>query len=149
MNPDQLDPAEALALAGRSRARLAGRRLSPAWYAPVYGLGVGLFVAAPGFPDRLIPLACFMGLAVTGLAYWAWSATTGLAVSGFRAGRTAPVAVGLVVFLLLVSGAGLLLQRSAGIGWAPLAAGAIAALGAAYGSRRWDRAWLADVRDGV
>jgi len=146
MTPDPVDPAEALRLAHQSRARLAGRDLSPWWYAPVYGLGVGLLVAAPGFPGRLMPLAYAAGIGVVALAYFAWSQATGLSVFGFRGGRTLPVAVGLVTFLVVVSLGGLLLQRLAGIGWAPLAAGVVAGLGAAVGSRLWDRAWIAELR---
>jgi len=146
MNPEPIDPTQALNLAQQSRSRLAQRELSPWWYAPVYGLGVGVIVASPGVRAQLIPLATFVGLAITLGAYAAWSRRTGVSVSSFREGRTRLIAVALLAFVLLCSGLGLLWKHEGGVAWAPLAAGVVAGLGAAVGSRLWDRAWLAELR---
>ena len=142
------DPAEALEIAGRARAGLAERDLSPWWYAPVYGAGVGIAMSSFGLRPGLSSLAAIAGLALVVGAYVVWSRRTGVSVHGFRAGRPGWIAVGLVVFLLAVSGAGLWLKHQQGLDWAPFAAAAVAAVGAAIGSRLWDAAWLADLRAG-
>jgi hypothetical protein len=148
MNPDPIDAAEALRLADRSRAKLADRELSPWWYAPLYGLGLGGFVASPGLRDQLVPLAMGVSLILLGAIYAAWSRGTGVTVSNWRAGRTLPISLAVLALVLLASGAGLWLKHEAGVAWAPLAAGVFAGLAGAVGSRLWDAAWLADIRDG-
>ena len=148
MNPDQLDPSEALALAGRSRARLAERNLSPWWYAPLYGLGLGGLVASPGLRSQLVPLATGLSIILLLGVYAVWSRRTGVGISSWRAGRTLPISIALIILVLAASGAGLWFKHEAGVAWAPLAAGAFAAVAGAIGSRLWDAAWLADIREG-
>jgi hypothetical protein len=148
MNPDQLDPAEALALAGRSGDGLARRAASPWWYGPLYGLGMGVLVASPGFRSQLVPLGTALGLAIVFGAYAVWSRQSGLSVNGFRAGRTRIIALALLAVVLGLSGLGLWFKTAHDLDWAPFAAGVAAALAAWIGSRAWDAAWRADLREG-
>ncbi|HEX8568927.1 MAG TPA: hypothetical protein VF699_03260 [Caulobacteraceae bacterium] len=148
MTDQDIDPAEALEIAGRARAGLAERNLSPWWYAPVYGAGVGVSMSSFGLTGFSSAAAAVGGLAVVLSAYAVWSRSTGVSVHGFRAGKPGWIAAGLVLFLLGVSAAGLWLRARYGYDWAPFAAAAVAAAGAAIGSRLWDAAWLAQLRAG-
>jgi hypothetical protein len=140
MEPE-LDPAEALALAKGARARLAARAATPAWYAPLYGLGCGGLVAGGGMrpPWSLIVIA--VSLAWVFLLYGRWQRKSGLAVGGYRKGRTRTIALALVVALLGLTLAGFALRERMGFIWAPIVCGAVAAAIAAFASAAWDRAW--------
>jgi hypothetical protein len=134
---DELNPAEALALARGARERVAARAAaSPGWYAPLYGLCCGAIVAV--IAASLVAVA---------LLYRRWSQLTGLSVSGYRKGWTRAIAIGLVVMLTGLMVAGLGLREEMGLAWAPFACGAVAAIFAGLGSALWDRAWRAQMTD--
>jgi len=147
MPEQQLDPGEALALARAARARLAGRDLSPWWYAPLYGLAVGGMVASAAGPSRYAAgVVVFLMAAV--VLYKVWARRTGVSVYGYRKGQTRTIAL-VMVAAVLVTGWASILLRLQGYAWAPLAGGAGAAMIAGVGSRLWDRAWRADIERGV
>lgn len=139
---NELDPTEALALARGARERVAARAAaSPGWYAPLYGLCCGGLVAGGGLAQPLGILLVGASLLAVALLYQRWQQLTGLGVHGYRKGRTRTIAVALVVVLIVLMVAGLVLRERFALGWAPLAAGAVAAILAAWGSHSWDRAW--------
>lgn len=145
---EELDPREALALAERTRERMAARATTPAWYAPLYGLGCGLFVTGGGLPQPLgMGLVAAGGLLVA-LLYMRWTQSSGLSVNGYRAGATRLIAIALVVALVALLLAGLALREELGLLWAPVACGLAGGLLAAFASAAWDRAWRAQIRRG-
>lgn len=143
------DPSEALKIADATRERLAARAGTPPWYAPLYGLGVGGMVASFALP---MPLAlvgstlCLLG--ITGL-YSVWTSRSGLSVNGYRKGRTLPITLGLMAVASLLFAVALLLRDVEGYRWVPLACGAVLAIVATLASRAWDRAWRAEIREGL
>jgi hypothetical protein len=144
MTQDQLEPADALALTQASRRRLTERELSPWWYAPLYGLGIGVMVGSLTAPKPW-PLLFAPALIGLVLLYRFWAVRTGLSATGIRSGRTLWVTLGLVAVLLGLSFGGLRL-RDAGYEWGFLATGVACALAAAAGSKLWDRVWIAELR---
>lgn len=144
---NQLDPTDALALAKGARERVAMRAsASPVWYAPLYGLLCGALVMGGGLERPVgiaIVLVSIVGL---GLLYRIWTNISGLSVNGYRSGRTRTIAILLGAALVLLMLAGLIARTRLGLGWAPVAAGAVAAVVAAFASHAWDRAWLAELR---
>ena len=149
MTDQQVDPAEALALARNARSNLAELPLCPKWYAPVFGAGTGGVIASLALeqPWSFVAMgACFVGIAA---AYQLWSRRTGLRVHGYRRGRTRTVAVGLVLTLWALIALTLWMKLELDLAWAPLAGGLLAAAVAAAGSRMWDAAWRAQLTNGA
>ena len=151
---EELDPRAALALAERTRERMAERAAAvPGWYAPLYGLGCGVLVAGgamlagEGLPRTLGSLLVAVSLLGVAFLYRHWQKTTGLSVNGYRAGATRWIAICLAAALVGLMLAGMLLSER-GLVWAPVACGAAAALIAAFASAAWDRAWQAQIRRG-
>jgi quinol-cytochrome oxidoreductase complex cytochrome b subunit len=142
----ELDPAEALALAQSARERVAARAAaSPGWYAPFYGLCCGGIVAGGGLKQPFGILLVGISLIAVALLYRHWQNKTGLSVNGYRRGWTRVVAIALAAMMVGLTLAGLGLREEFGLGWAPLACGAVAAVAAALGSIVWDRAWRAQM----
>ncbi|MEA3011626.1 MAG: hypothetical protein QOD42_171 [Sphingomonadales bacterium] len=146
---DELDPAEALALAKGARDRVAARAGTPAWYAPLYGLCCGGLVAGAGMKQPLGLAIIGVSLAAVLLLYRTWQQQSGLSVSGYRKGRTRTIALALAALLVMLALGGFELSTRFGILWAPYACGAAAALTGALASLAWDRAWLAELAGDV
>jgi hypothetical protein len=143
--PDEFDPTEALAMVRDARARIVARNPSPPWYAPLYGLLCGGIVAGGGLAQPfglLLVGGSLLGLA---LLYRTWCDRAGISVNGYRAGRTRVIAILFAVLLVAMMLAGLALRIERGLGWAPLALGALTVPIAAFASLAWDKAWRADV----
>lgn len=148
MTQDQIDPAEALALAKGTRERMAARAYIPAWCAPIYGLLCGILVAGGGTVQPFGILMVAMSILGLGFLYRSWSDRAGLSVNGYRAGRTRLIAIGLAICLCVLMLAGLALNRLSGLVWAPFACGAVAAVVSYVASAAWDRAWKAQLEQG-
>lgn len=146
---EQLNPAEAVALARGARERVAARAAaSPGWYAPIYGLCCGAIVAGGGMKQPLGIALIAVGTVSVCLLYRHWQDKTGLSVNGYRKGWTRVIALALVVMMIGLMLAGLALRTELGLAWAPFACGGVAAILAAWGSKLWDRAWRAQITDG-
>jgi ascorbate-specific PTS system EIIC-type component UlaA len=145
---EELDPRAALALAEGIRERMAARATTPAWYAPLYGLFSGLFVAGVGLPQPLGIVIIAFALVALGLLYYRWTQLSGLIVTGYRAGATRAIAAALTFALVGLALASLALRVRLGLVWGPLVCGLVAGLIAAFASAAWDRAWRADIRRG-
>lgn len=145
---EELDPRAALALAERTREQMAQRAATPAWYAPLYGVGCGVMVAGGGLPQPGGGILVGLGTIFIALLYVRWTQRSGLAVNGYRAGATRVIAVGLAAALLALLLAGLALREAMGLVWAPVLCGVVAALVAAFASAAWDKAWQAQIRRG-
>jgi len=145
---EELDPGAALALAERTRERMAARAATPAWYAPLYGLGCGLLVAGGGLPQPWGLSLVAAGILLVVRLYMRWTQSSGLSVNGYRAGTTRVIAMGLAAALAALLLAGLALREKLGLVWAPIACGIVAALIAAFASAAWDKAWQAQIRRG-
>ena len=145
---EELDPRAALALAERTRENMAQRAATPAWYAPLYGLGCGLIVAGGGLPQPWGMLLVAGGILFVALLYLRWTQSSGLSVNGYRAGATRVIAVGLAVAMVALTLAGLALREKLGLVWAPIFCGVLGALIAALASAAWDKAWQAQIRRG-
>ena len=145
---EELDPRAALALAERTRERMAGRAATPAWYAPLYGIGCGLIVAGGGLPQPWGLLLVTLGIVSVTLLYLRWTQSSGLSVNGYRAGVTRVIAVALAFALVALLLAGLVLREKMGMVWAPVFCGLLGAFVAAFASAAWDKAWQAQIRRG-
>lgn len=148
MTDQPLDPSTALADARRVRHAAALRGADSGWYAPVLGLCLGGMIAAIALPPFLIPLAAAVCVSVAGANYRAWSLRTGLSVTNFQGRRTTLVSLGIIGVYLAAAAAAYVLRFRLGYAWAPLPLGALTGVLTALGSRLWDRAWLAETREG-
>jgi hypothetical protein len=138
---EQFDPDEALAVVRDARERLAANNAPPSWYAPIYGVLCGGVVAGGGLAQPFGILLVGVSIAGLGILYRTWSEAAGISLNGYRPGRTRTIAIGLAVLLVAMMLGGLVLRVEAGLGWAPLALGAVAMPIAALASSLWDRAW--------
>ena len=145
---EELDPRAALALAERTRERMARRAATPGWYAPLYGLGCGLIITGGGLPQPWGLSLVTVGIVSVSLLYLRWTQSSGLSVNGYRAGTTRVIALGLAVAMVALMFAGLLLRAELGLVWAPVLCGVLGALVAAFASAAWDKAWQAQIRRG-
>ena len=145
---EELDPPAALALAERTRERMAGRAATPFWYAPLYGIGCGLIVAGGGLPQPWGMLLVGIGILSVALLYMRWTQSSGLSVNGYRAGVTRVIAVALAFALIALLLAGFVLRERTGLVWAPIFCGILGAFIAAFASAAWDKAWQAQIRRG-
>jgi hypothetical protein len=145
---DNLDPAEALAIARGARERLVARAATPVWYPPLFGLCCGGLVAGGGMEQPLGLALIAVSIVSVVLLNGHWQRISGLSVSGYRKGWTRVIALALVVMLVALVAAGLGLREAFGLAWAPFACGAVAAVAAALGSILWDRAWRGQMTDG-
>ncbi|MDG2528118.1 hypothetical protein [Caulobacter endophyticus] len=147
-----IDPAEAVHMLAKVKAvstDLARRARAPIWYHPALGLLMGGLVAVQGqaFPLMIgYYLAFLLGLALLVRAY---KRHTGMWVSGYRAGRTRWVAVGLAVLTALSILLSAWLARDHALAAAPFVIGAIAASAVTIGGFVWEAAFRRDLRDGV
>lgn len=144
MEPE-LKPEDALALAARTRASLAQRAGTPAWYAPGYGLGCGATVASLALPDGWIPFGMIVALVWTLGLYLLWQRLSGLSVSGYRSGSTRRVTLWLLAAYMLAFGLAAWLRGGPAPLWGPIACGMVFGLFAGWASAAWDRAWRRDM----
>jgi hypothetical protein len=141
------DPTPRLALeqAALARATLADRARAPRWYHPALGLMVGGLIAAQAAPTSVslavLPIFC-VGLVFLTQAY---QRHTGMWISGMRKGRTRWVALATAGIGMALMLGGIWLQRGLGIGWAPLAAGLVAAVLVTAAGFVWEAAYRADL----
>ena len=145
---EELDPRAALALAERTRERMAERAATPIWYAPLYGICCGLIVAGGGLPQPWGGLIVAVGTVSVALLYRRWTQSSGLTVYGYRAGTTRVIAIGLAIAMVALMLAGLALRTQTGLVWAPIVCGFAGALVAAFASVAWDKAWQKQIRRG-
>jgi hypothetical protein len=143
----EFDPRDALAAASGARQRLAARAVSPWWYAPLYGLGVGGMVASFALPGPLAIIGIVASTALVVTIYTVWKAKTGLGVSGYRRGRTLPLTLLFVAVLLVLMIVAVRFGQERGEPEVALACGAIAGVIAALASHAWDRIWRAEMRE--
>lgn len=141
----EFDPKEALAMAAQTRARLAARAGTPAWYAPGYGLGCGSTVVSLALPDSWIPAGMVLALVWTVGLYLLWQRISGLSVSGYRAGSTRRVTAWLLVAYMLAFAVAAGLRSGPAPVWGPILCGVALGLFAAWASAAWDRAWRRDM----
>ena len=73
MSQDQIDPAEALAMARQARTRIVAHAYIPGWYAPLYGLLCGGIVAGGGLGQPLGIVMVGVCVALLGALYRTWS----------------------------------------------------------------------------
>ena len=142
------DPARMLAEVEAARAELARRAVAPLWYHPALGLLTGGLVAVQGTQLSFVGAyyaAFSIGLVMLVAAY---RKRTGLWINGYRPGRTRVVAIGLAVTVALIMVGVLWLQRTAGIAWAPLLGGGIAAVIVTIGGFVWEAAFRRDLAEG-
>lgn len=131
-----------------ANADLARRAKAPLWYHPALGLLVGALIAVQGQPTSI--LLVFYAAYIAGLALLvrAYKRHTGLWVSGYRAGRTRWVALGLATLTMIGGVIAVWLLRERGLTAAPLIFGAIVAVIVTVGGFVWEAAFRADLRDG-
>jgi len=138
---DQNRAAEALAAMDRSRARLAtAADVSPLRHL-AFALVIGGWIATPALaqPWRAMAMA---GLFVSVPLMVLWDRRrTGTFVNGYRAGRTLPVTIAMVVAALGLLIASVRLANTGAGPTASIALAAIAVAGVYAGSRWWSRVY--------
>lgn len=136
---------EPLELIAETNRKMAERAKAPAWYHPLLGAITGGILAAQPLPP--VGLFGVYALCIVGMVFLVGSyrRKTGMWVSGYRAGRTRWVAVGLAtVYGALFIGT-LAYQRETGsdalFPWAGLAAAIIVTIG----GHLWEKAYRIDL----
>lgn len=142
------DALRMLAEVEAANADLAKRAKAPLWYHPALGLLIGALIAVQGQPTPI--LLAFYAAYIAGLALLvrAYKRHTGLWISGYRAGRTRWVALGLAALTTIGGVIAVWLLRERGLTSAPLVFGAIVAVIVTIGGVVWEAAFRADLRDG-
>ena len=137
MSDPELDPAEALALAGRARRRTVQRGLLW-WYYPVVGLIVAGMTASLALPNPVIGTT--VGVLAIVATLTVWQQRTGL--GPIRHTRRT-LAVVIPVAMLLMAGFLIVFElwHRGGVEWAPLAGAPVLGLLAGFGSWMVDRTW--------
>lgn len=140
---------EALAAIGGARSSAADRLVTPWWYHVVLGLLVAGFVLIYAFgnvPVVIIGIvAYFAGL---GILVGVYKNTTGVWISGFRAGAATPWTYGLVGVYAACMIAVILLARLASLDWVAWVAVPVLIVATVVIGRRFDAALRADLRSG-
>ena len=129
-----------------ANADLAGRAKAPVWYHPVLGLLIGGLIAVQ---SQSIPVMLgFYVVYIAGLALLvrAYKRHTGLWISGYKAGRTRWVAIGLAALVSVGWLISTWLVRERGLTLAPLVFGTIIAVIVTIGGFVWEAAFRADLR---
>jgi hypothetical protein len=145
VGPDEA--ATALAAIGESRAELADRLVTPAWYHPTLGLLAGGLLACAEFHRWWVFLSATLLYAVgCGVLVSSYRKLTGIWVSGLRKGPAGQVSIRLMVALYAVAGIAAVLDLGLGLRGAFVAGGAVAFGLVVVLGRRFDQALRAELR---
>lgn len=141
------EAADALASVDASRAEIADRLVTPAWYHPTLGVLVGAVLLSA----ETHSLAVFIGALVVqalgcGVLVGSYRRLTGIWVSGLRRGPAGRVSVALVASLYAVGGLAALLDFGLGVRGAFAAAGVMSFALVVVLGRRFDDALRAELR---
>ena len=139
---DRDDAAAQLAALQADRAALADRVLQPWWYDVTLGLLLFGFLASYAFDSLWVTFpALLVFLGGLGALVAAYKRITGVWVNA-----TGPVFVSWGVLLLVVLVPALVLSEGFDQHWAMAVAGAVLGVAVAVLSRRWGRAYVAELR---
>lgn len=140
------DPHTSLAAIREAESRLASRAHWSFGRHAAFGALMGGLVGSYALPNDL-PLA---GLAVcllaAGVVVWRDRRRDGLFINGYRAGRTRAATLFVLFVTLAALGLASFARYSLNLWWPPLLLGAAVAVVATLGSRRWERAYRAELR---
>ena len=146
---DGMSAREALEATQAARARLASAADCPPWRQAAFGGLMGGVVAAQAAPEGWpIVLEGLLAVAAGGL-YVYDRARKGVWLNGYRAGATRKVTFAMLAAFFLIYAGAVYLKFSHGLWWAPLAGGAAMAGVGVLASRRWSRAYRAEVEGGL
>ncbi|PHY17981.1 hypothetical protein [Caulobacter sp. BP25] len=142
------DALRMLAEVEAANADMAERAKAPVWYHPALGLLIGGLIAVQGQPVPI--MLAFYAAYIVGLVLLvrAYKRHTGLWISGYRAGRTRWVALGLAALAMVGGLISIWLVRERGLTLAPLVFGGLTAVIVTIGGFVWEAAFRADLRDG-
>lgn len=142
---DAGEAARALAAVAETRSRFAQRAH---WSLPRHlavGLLMGLLVASYALPEAGTMAVLGLVILLVLLVIARDRARDGFFVNGYRKGRTRTIALLLAGASILALGAALAGKHLYGMGWAPIAAGAIMVAAGTWASIAWERAYRADL----
>ena len=140
MTDEQIDPAEALALAQQTRRRVAERGQAW-WYHVAYGVALAIMTTGLASPSPGVASAVGLAIIFGSMAVQRRRSGIGHIRHGRRT-RALAIAAG----ALLAAGwvTVLLAYERFGVAWAPLVGGPLLGLAAALASWMIDRAWRAE-----
>jgi hypothetical protein len=143
------EAATALTAVGQSRAEMADRLLTPAWYHPCLGLlAAGVLVSAEAHSWWVFGSAMLVYAVGCGVLISSYRKITGIWVSGLRTGPAGRVSVLLLASLYAVAGLAALLDLGLGVRGAFAAGGVAAFVLVVVLGRRFDEALRAELRAG-
>jgi hypothetical protein len=137
--PSSTEAADALAAMQASRARLAAAADCPPQRHLIFGLLMGGLVATPALPTTytLIAEACIL-VGVALVVRWD-RRRTGMFINGYRAGKTHPVTLSLLVAFLALYALSIWLSFEQHMPWGSVGCGLATAAVGYFASIQWQR----------
>jgi hypothetical protein len=141
------DAVRALATVELTRAQMADRLVTPAWYHPTLGLLAGGLIASGELHNLFLFLAALLVYAVgCGVLVSSYRRLTGVWVSGLRRGPAGRVSVLLIGTLYVIAGLSALCGLALGLPGAFVVGGAAAFVAVVVLGRRFDEALRGELR---
>ena len=139
------DAQASLAAMAQARGRLARAAQVPLWRHLLFAGVMGGLVMVYALPVPFQAAAVAFLIASTAIMIRRDRERMGITLNGYRRGRTAPIAFGLLGLVLLALAAAVVARTLYGIEWAPVAIGAVVFAISFAASLRWERVYLAEM----
>lgn len=140
------DPSDALASIQSAKTRLEGRARWSFGRHAAFGALMGGLVASYALPGNLHFVGLAICLIATGLIVRRDRRRDGFFVNGYRAGRTRPVTIVILLISLVALGLAMAARYALNLWWPPILLGVALAMVGTVASQRWERAYRAELR---
>lgn len=146
---DRNEAAAALADVGRTEHRLAERTHWPFHRHAMFGLAEGLLVAGVAQPLAITSAITVAALALIIVCIAEDRRRHGMFVSGWQAGATRPLTIGLLLFVVVMLAASVAIRETAAAQPLGFGLGAFAFAVCTWASLRWERIYRAQLAGGA
>jgi len=146
---DRNEAAAALADIGRTEHRLAARAHWPFHRHAMFGLAEGLLVAGMAQPLAITSAMIVAALALITVCVTDDRRRHGMFVSGWQAGATRPLTIGLSLFVVAMLAASVAVRETSGAQPLGFLLGVVAFAVCTWGSLRWERIYRAQLAGGA